>query len=46
LPALRKDYAEMRAMIFGSYPSWEEVLGGLRVLEQQINILPGTEQTA
>ena len=43
LPALRKDYAEMRAMIFGSYPSWEEVLRGLRVLEQQINILPGTK---
>jgi hypothetical protein len=46
LPALRKDYQEMRAMIFGLYPSWEEVLGGLRMLEQQINNLPGAKQTA
>ncbi len=43
LPALRKDYAEMRAMIFGMYPSWEEVVEGLRVLEQQINLLPGAK---
>lgn len=43
LPTLRKDYAEMRAMIFGMYPSWEEVVEGLRVLEQQINILPGAK---
>lgn len=33
----------MRAMIFGMYPSWEEVVEGLRVLEQQINILPGAK---
>jgi len=46
LPALRKDYAEMQAMIFGVYPSWEEVLGGLRMLEQQINNLGGAKQTA
>lgn len=46
LPALRKDYVEMRAMIFGAYPSWEEVLGGLRMLEQQINNLAGAKQTA
>jgi hypothetical protein len=43
LSALRKDYAEMRAMIFGMYPSWEEVVEGLRMLEQQINILPGAK---
>ncbi|MDN5940856.1 MAG: nucleotidyl transferase AbiEii/AbiGii toxin family protein [Nitrospira sp.] len=48
LPALRRDYAEMRAMIFGEYPSWEEVLGGLRLLEQQINNQrqAGAERTA
>lgn len=37
VPALRKDYNEMRTMIFGMYPSWEEVVEGLRQLEQQIN---------
>jgi hypothetical protein len=46
LPALRKDYQEMRAMIFGVYPSWDEILGDLRMLEQQINNLPGAKQTA
>ncbi|MDF0664513.1 MAG: nucleotidyl transferase AbiEii/AbiGii toxin family protein [Nitrospira sp.] len=37
LPALRKDYAEMRAMIFGVYPPWEEILNGLSALERRIN---------
>jgi hypothetical protein len=40
LPDLRKDYAQMQAMIFGVYPSWDEILSGLKALEQQINNQP------
>jgi hypothetical protein len=46
LPDLRKDYAQMQAMIFGVYPSWDEILNGVRMLEQQINNLVGAERTA
>ncbi len=37
MPTLRNDYGQMRAMIFGVYPSWDEILDGLRTLESQIN---------
>ena len=37
MPNLRNDYGQMRAMIFGVYPSWDEILSGLRILESQIN---------
>lgn len=47
MAALRNDYGQMRAMIFGAYPSWEEILSGLRTLERQINNqqAAGIEQT-
>ena len=31
------DYAQMRLMIFGDYPKWDEILGKLQTLEKQIN---------
>ena len=34
---LRRDYAEMRAMIFGMYPSYEEIMEGIAKLEKDIN---------
>lgn len=34
---LRKDYAAMRPMFFSEPPPWDDILDGLRVLEQQIN---------
>lgn len=36
---LIKDYKEMRAMIFGNYPKFEEILEILSQLEQEINNL-------
>lgn len=39
LIALKKDYAQMRNMIFGRYPSFDEVMETLRILETEINAL-------
>jgi len=35
--ALRRDYSEMSAMLFGQPPSFDEIVGTLGELEQQIN---------
>ncbi len=35
--ALRKDYEQMQAMIFGKAPEWDEILNGLAKLEEKIN---------
>lgn len=40
LDGLRKDYASMRNMIYGRYPSFDEVLQTLNVLEGEINAAP------
>lgn len=34
---LRDDYASMRAMIYGSYPSYEEIMETLHALENEMN---------
>lgn len=34
---LRKDYTAMRPMFFSDPPPWDDILDGLRTLEQQIN---------
>lgn len=34
---LRRDYKEMKAMIFGAYPEWEEITDALTALERRIN---------
>ena len=36
LSALRKDYAEMRNMIFGTIPEWDEILHYMKQLEDEI----------
>jgi len=36
---LSEDYKTMKEMMFGSYPSFEEILHGLKVLEYEINTL-------
>lgn len=35
--ALREDYKAMRNMIFGDYPSWDEICQKLNSMEMQIN---------
>ena len=35
---LKADYAHMRSMIYGAYPSFEEILNKLESLEKEINI--------
>lgn len=37
LAAVEKDYAQMRNMIFGRYPDFNEIMGTLRTLEAEIN---------
>ena len=37
LKSLVSDYAQMREMIFGDYPKWEDILTGLQNLEAVIN---------
>jgi len=37
LDAMRKDYAAMQEMIFGSRPKFDEIIDGLRDLEREIN---------
>ena len=39
LAAVEKDYVQMRNMIFGRYPSFDEIIGTLRKLEAEINEL-------
>ena len=34
---LQEDYAAMKNMIFGDYPSWEEIIGSLTELQEKIN---------
>jgi hypothetical protein len=36
-PLLRTDYSRMREMIFGDAPAWEQIVRGLRELEDRIN---------
>lgn len=33
LPSLKADYRQMEEMLFGSHPSFEEILEGLKELE-------------
>ena len=40
LDAIRRDYAEMREMIFGTYPTFDEILEALAELETEINKQP------
>lgn len=37
--SLRSDYGDMRHMIFGSYPEFDEILNTLQALEREINSL-------
>lgn len=37
LSALRSDYSQMQAMIFGDYPEWEAIVEGLEEIEGRIN---------
>lgn len=37
IPVLREDYAKMRSMIYGEYPSFEEVIMAVGELEKEIN---------
>lgn len=39
LSSLGKDYAQMRSMIFGRYPGFDEIMETLRTLEAEINAL-------
>ena len=37
LTAVEKDYVQMRNMIFGRYPGFDEIMETLRTLEREIN---------
>jgi len=37
LPRLKRDYADMRAMIYGEYPGFDEILETIKKLENEIN---------
>ena len=37
LPHLQKDFRDMQAMLFGSIPSFDEIMSGLATLEKKIN---------
>ena len=39
IPNLKKDYKNMKQMIFGGSPSFEEVLSVIKKLEEEINDL-------
>lgn len=39
LPIMRSDYQAMRQMIYGNYPSFDELLETLMELEAQVNSL-------
>lgn len=36
---LRNDYKKMESMIFGDYPTWDEILEYLQILENKIHSL-------
>ncbi len=42
LNVMRKDYGAMQEMIFGRRPSFDDIIGGLRELELEINALEST----
>lgn len=37
LPVMRADYAAMREMIYGAYPSFDEILDTISIIEKDIN---------
>lgn len=37
LAAVEKDFAQMRSMLFGRYPGFDEIMATLRTLEAEIN---------
>lgn len=37
LLVLKGDYAQMKVMIFGEYPKWDDIVEGLKGLEERIN---------
>lgn len=37
LPVMKADYAAMRTMIYGDYPSFDEILSTIKKLESEIN---------
>lgn len=37
IPRLQNDYVKMRSMIYGKYPSFEEILTVIKTLEKEIN---------
>ena len=37
LNRLRKDYADMKSMIYGEYPSFDEILKVIKELEKEVN---------
>ena len=39
MPAMKADYAAMRNMIYGDYPSFDEILLTIKKLEAEINAL-------
>ncbi|MBO6122090.1 MAG: hypothetical protein J6Q49_09565 [Kiritimatiellae bacterium] len=39
MPVMKADYAAMRAMIYGEYPSFDEILSTIKKLELEINAL-------
>ena len=39
VPELQRDYAAMRAMLFGTVPTFDEIISGLSALEKSINAL-------
>jgi hypothetical protein len=44
LDELRKDYRNMQVMLFGTIPSFEEIMTGLSVLEKSVNKLSNGQQ--
>jgi hypothetical protein len=45
LAAVEKDYAQMRNMIFGRYPAFDEIMATLQNLEYEINALDASSAT-
>lgn len=39
LPALRRDYGEMRVMIYGELPDFDDLMKQMQALEREINRL-------
>jgi hypothetical protein len=46
MKALARDYAAMRDMIFGNYPSFNEIMRELKNLESLVNGIPCEENNA